>query len=70
MANDDELLEKARDLYNRLGGASNSDACIIRDLWLRLEQECKLTQRAVDVATPHVFFESQVHEWYPNMDAE
>lgn len=70
MANDDELVEKACDLYNRLGGASNSDACIVRDLWLRFEQERKLTKRAVDVATPHAFFESQVHEWYPNMDAE
>lgn len=46
MANDEELLEKVRDLYNRLGGASNSDACILRDLWLRFEQERKLTKRA------------------------
>lgn len=71
MANDDELVEKARDLYNRLGGASNQDACIIRDLWLRFEQERNLTKRAVDVARPAANKQhNPMYEWSPNMDAE
>ena len=37
MLSDKELIDKAKDLYKRLGGVGNADARIVRGLFERLE---------------------------------
>ena len=48
MANDEELLEMAHELYKRLGGVGSKDARIVRALWERWQIERNPTKRAAD----------------------